>query len=164
MLTVVVVVIAGSTDQLHKGVLHFNRHKLRHQAAMLLRRQNKFKKLLPAAREKLAAAFKCLDRTPEADKPALVQSMRAALQTLARGACCPALYMALVLIAKAEKQKLRKCSCQRSLLCPYPPPQHTHLTHTHTQHTHTLSPPHTHTHAHTHCVTVLVCRRGQQAP
>lgn len=76
---------AGSSDQLHKGALQFNRNKLVKQACSLADRQDKFKELLPKAEAKRAAELRRLVGTPEADKPALVCSMRAALQALAMG-------------------------------------------------------------------------------
>lgn len=45
----------GSSDQLHKGALHFNRNKVKKQAHSLVGRQQKFRELLPKAEAKLAA-------------------------------------------------------------------------------------------------------------
>lgn len=77
--------IAGSSDQLHKGAVHFNRNKLRKQALYLVARQTKFRELLPHAEAKRAAELRRLEGTCEADKPALLVSMKEALQALAQG-------------------------------------------------------------------------------
>lgn len=76
---------SGADDQLTKGAFHFARLKLRKQAAMLVRRLNKFRELLPLAEAKRAEQLQLMVSTPADERPALVCRMREALRVHARG-------------------------------------------------------------------------------
>jgi hypothetical protein len=81
----VVYVCSGADDQLTKGAFHFARLKVRKQAAMLVKRYNKFSKLLPVAEAKLAEQLQLMTLTPADERPALVCRMREALRAHAQG-------------------------------------------------------------------------------
>jgi hypothetical protein len=78
-------VCSGADDQLTKGAFHFARLKVRKQAAMLVKRFNKFRKLLPLAEAKLAEQLQLMAATSADQRPALVCSMREALQAHVQG-------------------------------------------------------------------------------
>jgi hypothetical protein len=67
------------------GAFHFARLKLRKQAAMLVKRYNKFSKLLPEAEAKLAEQLQLMVHTPADERPALVRIWREALREHAQG-------------------------------------------------------------------------------
>lgn len=76
---------AGSSDALTEAAQHFGRLKREKQAAQLVQRYKRFRKLLPKAEADRQQLLDSLDQTPVHERPQLVQQLKRELQSMAEG-------------------------------------------------------------------------------